>query len=332
MRIIVGLIVLLFVGAPAVLWLGAQLTLDRSRAHTAATAALPEFGAATTAGLVRIPVGDFRFRARIAGFDRPGPGVILLHGFPETSIMWEPLIERAAAAGFRVVAFDQRGYSPGARPAGTGNYTVSFLLDDLMGVADAVGFEAFHLVGHDWGAVVGWAAAANAPRRVLSWAPLSIPHPAAIPDPAAPPTTPAYIRVFRVPGVAEALLGFGGRWLMQEQLFAGMPAAHRAEYDAVFSEPGALTAALDWYRAGAPRLPANLDGTVSQPVTYIYGRRDMPVFVAPEVQARLPAFVDGPFESVALDAGHWLIQEEEEAVVDALMAHLGRVRGRGVGD
>ena len=93
------------------LWLASGLA-----SHTAATRELPLF-APSREGLVRIRASGMEFRARIAGFDNPsGEGVILLHGFPETSIMWTPLIERLAKAGYRVVAFDQRGYSPGARP------------------------------------------------------------------------------------------------------------------------------------------------------------------------------------------------------------------------
>ena len=330
MRVLVAIVGLVLVGVPALMWISAQATLDRSLAHTRGSQNLPVFGEERAAEVVQIPLGELSFRARIAGFEHEGPGLILLHGFPETSIMWEPLIARAAEAGFRVVAFDQRGYSPGARPDRIEDYEISNLIQDLMGIADAVGFERFHLVGHDWGSIVGWAAAAGAPDRVLSWASLSIPHPGAIRDPAVPPSMPGYVRVFRVPGLAETLLGFGGRWMLQSQLYASMPASHRAEYDAVFGEPGALRAALNWYRAAPSDGPAQLLGEpLEQPVFYIYGKRDMPVFVAPEVQARMPGFVRGPFESVALDAGHWLIQEEETPVVDGVLAHLERARSGG---
>ena len=101
------------------------------------------------------------------------------------------------------------------------------------------------------------------------------------------------------------------------------------DYDAVFSEPGAMRAALNWYRAmefggeGVERA----QGTVSQPVLYVYGREDIAAFVNPDVQARLPGFVSGPLETIALDAGHWLMQEEAGVVIDAVMGHLERWRG-----
>ena len=97
----------------------------------------------------------------------------------------------------------------------------------------------------------------------------------------------------------------------------------RAEYLAVFSEPGALRAALNWYRARAAFLSGGeLAGEVVQPVLYVFGNRDMPAFVRPAVRELHPRFVTGPFEEVELDAGHWLIQEEPGRVVDAVMGHL----------
>ncbi len=327
MRIALMIVLGLLLALPCLIWLSARLTLDRSLAHTRASDALPLAGPETSSGLVQIKVGEFSFRARVAGLDGNGPGLILLHGFPESSIMWTPLVERAADAGFRVVAFDQRGYSPGARPEGVDRYGIDALVDDIFAIADAVGFESFHLIGHDWGSIVGWAATSRDKGRVLSWASLSIPHPGAIPDPDAPPSTPTYVKVFRRPGVAEALMGAGGRWFMRNAMYSTMPAAHVAEYDALYAEPGALTATLNWYRALDPSSggAANAD-PIEQPVLYIYGRNDIGAFVNEGVQSRVPAFIKGPFETFGLDTGHWLIQDEEETVINHLMEHLERNR------
>ena len=115
------------------LWIAAASNLDRSYRHTATTTGLPLFMARST-GLVRIPGNGFEFRARVAGFDNPAPlgDLLLLHGFPETSIMYEPLIDAASQAGYRVVAPDQRGYSPGARPAGRSAYHSAQLMTDAL--------------------------------------------------------------------------------------------------------------------------------------------------------------------------------------------------------
>src|SRR4051812_2592536 len=86
-----------------------------------------------------------------------GRPVLLLHGFPETSTCWRRVMESLAAAGYRAVAVDQRGYSPGARPTGVAAYEITELVDDVVGWLDALGLDRVDLVGHDWGAAVGWA-------------------------------------------------------------------------------------------------------------------------------------------------------------------------------
>ena len=105
-----------------------------------------------------VDANGWRFRCRQAGDS--GEPVLLLHGFPETSRMWEPLMATLAAEGYRCVAPDQRGYSPGARPQETDAYRYADLATDVLELARVLGFERFHLVGHDWGAGAGWAALA----------------------------------------------------------------------------------------------------------------------------------------------------------------------------
>jgi pimeloyl-ACP methyl ester carboxylesterase len=324
----VAALALILVVALASAVASAWLSLDRDYAHTRAAEALPLWTPDTSEALVSIEARGMRFRARVAGLDQDGPAVILLHGFPETSIMWERLIPAAAEAGFRVVAFDQRGYSPGARPDGIDAYRMPELTADVFAIADAVGFERFHLVGHDWGAVVGWVTAGLAPDRVLTYAVLSIPHPEAIRTANADRGVPGYVRLFQTPGVPETMLTSGGLFMMRG-LYGSMPQSQLDEYLAVFSEPGGLTSALNWYRAREEFLSGGpIAEDVTQPVLYVFGNRDMPVFVRPEVRELQPRFATGPFEEVELDAGHWLIQEEPAAVVDAVMAHLELNRDR----
>jgi pimeloyl-ACP methyl ester carboxylesterase len=324
MRWLLIAIALLVVGVPVAMRASVELSLDRKRAHAQATAALPLVGPGRE-GLVRIRVRGLEFRARVSGLGNPGAAVLMLHGFPETSIMWEPLLEAAAARGMRAVAFDQRGYSPGARPESLSSYALRELVDDARAVADALGFDRFHLVGHDWGSMVGWALAASEPARVRSFASLSIPHPGAIVAERGDAGPPLYIRIFRLPGVAETLLGLNGFWGLQRGVYSEMPPDVLAEYLAVFSEPGALTAALRWYRAIPFERGASALGgaaAIGVPVLYVFGNRDMPVFVGPAVRARQAEFVKGPYREVELDAGHWLMQEERERVVREILAHL----------
>jgi pimeloyl-ACP methyl ester carboxylesterase len=320
------LVAFLFISALGVAAGGSLLSLDWGREHTARTEALPLLAAGESDGLVRIEANGMVFRGRVAGLANEGPGLVLLHGFPETSAMWLPLIDEAAAAGYRVVAFDQRGYSPGARPEGIEAYETLELISDVVAVADAVGFERFHLVGHDWGCVVGWGVAIRHPERVTTWSGMSIPHPGTLLADLRK-DLPAYIKVFTAPLVPEALLSFNGMANLRQSYSQSSP-EQRAEYLATFSEPGALTAALDWYRA----ITSSLDGAdaVAGPATiptlFVWGEREG--WVTDDALARQRKLVTGPYTELEVDAGHFVMQERPAEVVAAVMEHLEQEAGR----
>ena len=138
---------------------------------------------AQTVSISTVTVGDLEFRYRSAG-PPDGEAIIALHGFPETSISFAALLEAGAAAGYHVIAPDQRGYSPGARPdpADTSHYYYDKIVDDVIAIASALGIERFHLVGHDHGCLVGWCAAARYPEHVATYVAMSVPHPDAFSD------------------------------------------------------------------------------------------------------------------------------------------------------
>jgi pimeloyl-ACP methyl ester carboxylesterase len=328
-RILVGLAGLVLL-AVASLWFAAAINLDRDYSHTASTNALPWFTENTADTLVRIPANGMEFRARVAGFDNPNPrgDLLLLHGFPETSIMYQPLIEAAGRSGFRVVAPDQRGYSPGARPAGRDAYQMHLLVGDVLAIADAVGFQQFHLVGHDWGAGVGWVLTMGSPDRLLTYTALSIPHiaafGAAIAEDPEQQSRSAYMGFFWLPWLPEqtfAVSDFG----MLRTLYGEHPAAELDEYLSVFSEPGALTGALNWYRAGADS-GFSADGTVTTPILFIWGNQDPAVGrTAVEGQAQ---YIDGPLKEIELDTGHWLMATATADVVPAVIAHIDQYDSR----
>jgi pimeloyl-ACP methyl ester carboxylesterase len=305
--------------ALAVLVGGSLLSLDWGRAHSARTEALPLLAASTTQGLVRIQANGLVFRARVAGLDSDGPGLVLLHGYPATSAMWEPLIAPAAAGGYRVVAFDQRGYSPAARPEGVESYRIDRMVEDAVAVADAAGFEDFHLVGHDWGCVVGWIAAVRHPERIRSWTGLSIPHPGPMIQ-QLQGGLPTYIRVFNTPWLPELLFSFNDFALLRR----GLPEneAQRDEYVSMLREPGALTATLNWYRA----IPSSLAGftgesfEVQPPTLFVWGSREG--WVNPDRLERQRALVRGPYHELEVDAGHWVMEEQTRTVVERTLDHL----------
>jgi pimeloyl-ACP methyl ester carboxylesterase len=311
-------VVALFVAALLVLVAGSLLSLDWRRTHAARTAELPLLSDSAPDGLVRIAAGGLEFRARVAGLGGDGPGLILLHGFPATSAMWEPLSAAAASRGYRVVAFDQRGYSPGARPEGTGAYRLDETVGDVLAVADAARFADFHLVGHDWGCVVGWIAAARHPARLRSWTGLSIPHPGPM-IAQLRGGLPTYIRVFNTPWLAELIFSFGNFALLRRGLPEGEA---RAEALAALAEPGALTAALNWYRAIPAGLASFSDESldVEPPTLFLWGRREG--WVNPARLEAQRALARGSYEELELDAGHWLLEEQPRAVIERVLAHL----------
>ncbi|MCZ6853773.1 MAG: alpha/beta fold hydrolase [Gammaproteobacteria bacterium] len=319
---ILYVLLFLLVGAPFVLWLGATTSLDRDLSHNVATSSLPEF-ANQSDGLVLIDTAEFTFRARVAGFGGSRGNLILLHGFPETSAMWIPLIDAAAKAGYQVVAFDQRGYSPGARPEQTDAYTMTALAQDVLDVADVVGFETFHLVGHDWGSGVGWNLVLTDTTRVITWTSLSIPHIAsfgtAIAEDPDQQQRSSYMLLFRIPWLAEQLFAFDDFELMRSAMYNEHGDGQVEEYLAVFSEPGALTGALNWYRAAGFDAPTP-DLNVKLPYLFIWGNQD-PAVGRASVAGQAP-YLPEAYRELELDAGHWLMETHAEIIVPAVLSHL----------
>lgn len=274
--------------------------------------------------ITEIAANGLTFRCRTAGDE--GEPVILLHGFPETSHMWVELMPVLAANGYRVLAPDQRGYSPKARPEGKEHYRYHDLASDIFALADAFEAERFHLVGHDWGAGAGWAALAVNPGRIASWTALSVPHLGAFgqaiqSDPEQQQKS-QYITFFQEPGVAEAALSANDFQPLKD-LWTESSAGEVEEYLAQFREPGALTAALNWYRGSRGIQPGDEAiqfGPVSTPTLMLWGNRDQAIGRTAVQNAA--SLMSGPYRFVEMDAGHWLIQQKFEQVRDEILAHL----------
>ncbi|MEG6509206.1 alpha/beta hydrolase [Methyloligella sp. 2.7D] len=291
------------------------------------TSKLPLFDG-TQQGLVRIDANSMEFRARVAGFDnKDGEGVILLHGFPETSIMWQPLIDKLSEAGYRVVAFDQRGYSPGARPEDDKAYTKGKIARDVLAIADAVGFERFHVIGHDFGGAMAWVVADRYPERVMSLTAMSMPHPSALAeslqDLAPQIRLSSYILFYKMPVLPELVLGFDRAAYLRHFRWQDAPPEQIAEYEQVFGEPGALHAALDWYRMFEFR---SLDplGKITPPTLFIWGHRDQAFGRRAAIETA--NFIDGPYRFHSVNAGHQLMLEVPETVEDDVLDHLANWR------
>jgi pimeloyl-ACP methyl ester carboxylesterase len=273
-----------------------------------------------------ISANRMTFRCREAAGS--GEPVILLHGFPETSHMWIPLMERLQTEGHRCLAPDQRGYSPGARPEGADHYRYTDTGADALALADAWGAERFHLIGHDWGAGAGWSVVAVKPKRLLSWTALSVPHIAAfggaIRTDLEQQRKSRYVTFFQQPGAAEALFA-ANDYAALKGIWSKSSPEEVQEYLSVFTQPGALTAALNWYRGSRgidPYDPEVTFGPVATPTLMIWGNQDSAIGRAAVTAAA--DYMKGPYRFVELHAGHWLMQEAPQDVAEEIVAHLAR--------
>ena len=200
--------------------------------------------------LVSLPVNGLLFDGMAAG-PKTGELVLFLHGFPQFADSWMPIFEAVAAQGYRAVAIDQRGYSPDARPSEVADYTTEKLTSDALNFATALGCERFHLVGHDWGGLLAWQAAALRPERVQTLTVLSTPHPEAFRKAARTNLDQIrrslYIPFFRMPWhLAERVL-LADKQKRLRSLYGGKVAPDMIERNVRrFAQPGALTAALNW--------------------------------------------------------------------------------------
>lgn len=273
-----------------------------------------------------IPLGELAFTIDQAGPD-DGEPVLMLHGFPQSRRAWTAQLGVLAAAGYRGVAPDQRGYSVGAQPPGIEPYATANLVSDALALMDALGHETFHLVGHDWGGQLAWLIATHhAPQRVKSLMILSRPHPAAfaraLEQDAAQAARSGHHRAFQDDSAAKAIRA--DDFARFRTMFEGqrVPAATAQAYIDTLSPPGALEAAIAWYRAGGTAsLRARDVPAAGQRTLYAWGDADTTVGrIAAEATAD---FVAGPYRfEVIPGAGHFLTDEVPETVNRLLLEHL----------
>ena len=252
--------------------------------------------------------------------------VVLLHGFPQTSQIWAGTAAILDAAGYRAVAFDQRGYSPGARPAGRRNYRIQLLAGDAAALVEALDVGPVHLVGHDWGAVVAWELAASRPDLVASLTTVSVPAPGAFLASLA--SSPQLLRswymgFFQLPFAVEALATRAPGVMDRLLRSAGMEDDQIAAFHRDIVGSGALTTAVNWYRALPFAGPGSLRRHVSVPTAHVWGEGDAALDRRGVELAG--DYVDAPFElHVIGDGGHWLPERNPAEVAEAVLGVAGR--------
>lgn len=252
-----------------------------------------------------------------------GDPVLLLHGFPDSSHVWRHQVPALVRGGKRVLAPDLRGFGESDRPEDVESYAVRLSVADMVAVLDTLGLGRVDVVGHDWGAGVAWALAAFVPDRVGRLVVMSVGHPNAIRRPSIEQREKAWYQLlFQFTGVAEKLIRCDD-WRLLREVLAG--AGDLDRYVADFSRPGALTAALNWYRANA-RPDQELERTLSfpkvaTPTLGLWSSGDR--YLTEDGMVDSAAHVTGPWRYERVEgASHWLQLDEPDRVNALLLEFL----------
>lgn len=267
--------------------------------------------------------------------------VLLLHGFPECWYSWRHQL-KALGARYRVVAPDMRGYNLSDKPDRVEDYRVPRLVDDVTGLIRHFGAREAAVVGHDWGAAVAWAVAQHYPDYVWKLAALQVPPPAVWAKNLSlrQLLRSWYMFFFQLPRVPE--------WWIRRDDFEGLGKMLRATsrpgtfadadvefYKSALKEPGALTAAINYYRANLrafltrrPKGEMRTYERVRVPTLFVYGERDFAII--PETAAGVADYVNAPYTELRLArANHWVQQEYPAEVNAALLSFLDGEEVRG---
>ena len=264
-----------------------------------------------------------------------GPLVVLLHGFPEYWYAWRYQLPALAEAGFRVVAPDLRGYNLSDKPRGVGQYRLELLAQDVKDLIRALDADSAVVVGHDWGGVIAWHLAMQEPQMVRKLIILNAPHPQRYLEELGNPGQlwrSWYVFLFQLPWLPEWLIRAGGfaglRYrLRHEPVHADAfdPAMIEA-YRQALAQPGALTAAINYYRAGFRSVLSGLPKQVkpiASPTLIIWGEQDR--YLGLRLLEDLERWVPELTLERIPDAGHWVQAEAPERVNELILRFI---RGR----
>jgi pimeloyl-ACP methyl ester carboxylesterase len=258
-----------------------------------------------------------------------GPLVILLHGFPEFWYSWRKQIDYLAGQGFRVWSPDQRGYNLSDKPNGIPAYNLDYLADDVIGLIDAAGREKACLVGHDWGGAVTWWTANKYPEKLEKIVILNAPHHSVfarhIRSSRAQMLKSWYFFFFRLPWLPEMVIGLNNteslvRALKTSSRPGTFTDADMLEYRKAWSQPGAITGMVNWYRTVFQTPPQRLTSRrITVPTLMLWGKKDT-VLGAEMAQPSIDLCDNGKLVFFE-DATHW-IQHEEPDRVNALIGEF----------
>ena len=279
---------------------------------------------------IEINIGNLTFDCRVSG-NKDDELVLLLHGFPQSSYMWRRLMNDISAQGHYCLAPDMRGYSKGARPSGKKHYTMEALSKDVLDIVKHSGRKRFHLIGHDWGAVIGWKVVHDNPTSILSWTGMSIPHwqafgHAVMHDPEQKKMS-GYIKRFQWPILPEVSIrkndfaSFRKLWKCSTQ-------DEIENYLSILRDKKALTAALNYYRSNYKLLRSaaqrQILGEIEVPTLFIWGEHDFGI--GRTAAGMNHQYMKGYYAFLKLDGGHYLIESNYAGVSNAIKQHLAKFR------
>jgi len=271
-----------------------------------------------------LSTNGIRLHTALAG-PEDGEPVFLLHGFPEAWFGWEAQIRALAEAGFRVIAPDQRGYNLSDKPLGVSNYTMDTLVLDILGLADTLGYQRFHLAGHDFGAIVCWNIARHYETRLTSLAISNVPYPAVLRDYLQKHPSQMlkswYALFFQIPRVPERIVRLNNWQTLISAMPKDLTEAERDRYREAWNQPGAMTGMINWYRA----LLRQGRGTrsVSQiqvPTLILWGQQDP--HISYEMAPLSAEFCQNGRLVTFEDATHWVLHDKPGDVSKLLIEHF----------
>ncbi len=258
-----------------------------------------------------------------------GPAVILLHGFPEFWFCWRHQIDALARAGFHVIAPDQRGYNLSDKPRTIADYDLEPLASDIIGLASAFGLRDYSLVGHDWGAAVAWWVAQKNPAGLRRLVIMNAPHPAlwrrAMDEDPVQRKLSRYVRLLGIPVLPELMIRAGRyKGLADAITESSRPVSQSelAEFRKAWSQPGALTGMINWYRAILRRRFASPPPSkgIAMPTQIVWGAKDRYASLS-LAEASQTLCADARL-TVLDNATHWVQHDEAERVNAILLDFL----------
>lgn len=272
----------------------------------------------------KVNIDKLEFDCRVSGNEHDEL-VMLLHRFPETSFMWNNLMPEIASLGFYCIAPNMRGYSEKACPKGKSHYTIKKIAQDILNIANALGKDKFHLIGHDWGAAIGWHIAYTNQNRISSWSAMSVPHNRAfgkaIKLDKDQKKRSRYIMWFLIPVLPEIMIR-KSNFKVFRRLWKNSGIEEVEDYLSVFRRKKSLTGALNYYRANLGKSKNEPLGEIKVPTLFIWGKNDIAIGAfAAECNHK---YMKGDYTFLELEGGHWLIQTNYTEVKTAIIEHLSK--------